>query len=408
MKLLSVALTCSLLSLSVNAFAAADIETVFNTPGFHGASTSTIEDKLIEMTRMAKPGSTIRAALYGVDRKPIMQELVLASMRGVDVQVVLDGGNFSRSQEEGSAVNMLVHGFDGNEGLRCANEASEDCVKFCHGPLEGPIKLLKLKKNYQLGGSCRGLVINHNKLFLFSELQDGSKNVIAQTSANMQTHQLEMYNDLVIIKNDEAFFDGFMDYWNKLHTDRTVLLKKSFPNIHSQDSRLTSYFFPRLVSKDPVADLLKRVDCHIPGSTIRASQAAFTRSKVAKEMKRLKDEGCSLQVIVRIDPAQHSPARDVRETIGTDMVVLPYKGTGPGEESVNSIHTKIVLIDAAIDGSSEKIPVVLTGSHNLDLFSLRTNDETLIQIRDQDVFNSYMRFLDRILSDAQAAGVRTF
>jgi hypothetical protein len=404
MNFLSTSLTVVLLVFSTSVHAL-DIETVFNTPGFRGASTTTVEDKLIDLVRSAKIGSTIRGALYNIDRAPLMRELVLASQRGVDVEMVLDGGNLPSASIEGSAVNQLVSGFDGNDGLRCSGE---DCVKFCHGPLQGAIKLLKIKKNYPLGGSCRGLVINHNKLFLFSELTDGSKNIVAQTSANMMAGQLKMYNDLIIIKNEENFFNGFMDYWQKLKGDKTVLLKKSFPTIHGEGDKLTSYFFPRMVSQDPVLELLKRVNCHLPNSSIRASQAAFTRSKVAREMERLKAEGCSLQVIARIDPTQSSPGKDVRQILGSDLVVLPFRGSTPEEQADNSIHTKVVLIDASIDGSAEKIPVVLTGSHNLDLFSLRTNDETLIEIRDQTVFNSYQLFLDRILDDARSAGLKTF
>ena len=386
---------------------ALQIETVFNTPGFTGLSTPTVENKLIDMIKMSVPGAKIRVALYGVDREPIMKELVYASQRGVDVQVVLDGGNLARAKIQGHAVNMLVDGFDGNNGLVCQNE-NEDCIKFCNGPLAAPLKLLKLKKNYDLGKGCRGLVNNHNKLFLFSELSDGTKNVVAQTSANMALHQLEMYNDLIIVKNDAIFFDHFATYWGKLKEDKTVFLKKAFPSISSDEKRLKAYFFPRLVGKDPVKDLLRKVNCKLPNSTIRAAQSAFTRGGVAEQMKRLKDEGCKVEVIARIDPVQSSPGTKVREALTDSLVVLPFRGAAPEEQLKNSIHTKIVLINASIDNSTEKIPVVLTGSHNLDLFSLRTNDETLIEVRDQQVFDQYNQFLDQILSDARSAGVRLF
>ena len=58
-------LLCILLSAVVSR---AEIENVFSTPGFKGQYSFTIENKLIEMTRMAVPGSTIRAALYSFDR----------------------------------------------------------------------------------------------------------------------------------------------------------------------------------------------------------------------------------------------------------------------------------------------------------------------------------------------------
>lgn len=387
---------------------AMDIEPIFNTPGFTGEATTTIEDKLIDMIRDAKPGSKIRGALYHISRENLAQELVMASHRGVDVEMVLDGGTADQIEQVGTPLNILVYGFTGYaEGLRCA--AGQQCVKMCRGPLAGPIGLLGLKKNHDLGNGCSGLIANHNKFFLFSELEDGTKDIVAQTSANMADGQLKMYNDLLLIKNDAGFFEDFMHYWAKLKDDRTVLLRRAFRTIESEEGLLKSYFFPRLVSKDPVKELLKKVSCHLPGSVIKASQSAFTRSGVAREMARLRSEGCELMVIARIDPVQRSPGRRVVRAIGDDdLHVLPYRGRGEGEQAENSIHTKIVMVNASIDGSEEKIPVVLTGSHNLDLFSLRGNDETLIEVRNQEVYDAYDAFLTQILEDARSAGITVF
>ena len=388
----------ALMAAGLNSFGAG-IENVFNAPGYRGESGFEVENKVLEMTRMAVPGSTIRAALYGVNRVIVMKELIAASKRGVDVRLVLDGGNMENVNTPGHAINILVNELQCNTGT--------GCVHFCEGPLEGPLKLVGIKKeNYTLGGSCRGLAINHNKLFLFSQLSDGSSSVIAQTSANMNQGQLKMYQDMMILKGDQELFTEFSKYWARLVLDKTVLFKKSYPTVHAKNLPVSVYFFPRFTGSDPVLELLKRVNCKLPGSGIRASQAAFTRSKVAKEMKRLKDEGCSLQVIARVDPKQFSPSASVKKSLGDSLLVLPYEGKLPEEQSENSIHTKIVMINASIDNSATKIPVVLTGSHNLDLFSLRTNDEVLIEVRDQETYNRYNQFLDQILFDARSAGIK--
>lgn len=382
------------------AIAGLEVEAIFNTPGFRGESTSTIEDKIISLTRLAVPGSKIRVALYRVGRVQIIQALADASKRGVDVQLVLDGGNKAFRNEQGHAVNVLT------QEIRCPE--GENCVKFCAGPLKAPLSLIKIKKGYDVGGSCRGLIINHNKLFLFSELSDGRKNVIVQTSANMMKHQLEMYNDLLILKNDSVLFNGLNEYWESLKRDTTVL-KKSFPTIHSEASRTKIYFFPRLISgSDPIEELLKKVNCRLPGSRIRAAQSSFSRGAVAKQLKRLIYEGCYVEVITRIDPQQRSPGDKVREALGEQLIVLPYKGDTPEKQHKNSLHTKILIIDASIDNSAEKIPVVLTGSHNIDIFSLRANDETLFEIRDRDLYNSYNFFLDKIVVDARSAALPIF
>lgn len=339
----------------------------------------------------------IRVALYRVDRVPVMQALVDASRRGVDVQVVLDGGNKPFKKVSGHAIQLLA------SELQC--KPGEKCVKFCSGPLKTPLSLLKIKDGYRVGGSCRGLAINHNKLFLFSELSDGRKNIIAQTSANIMTHQLEMYNDLLLINNDKSFFLGFMNYWKRLKSDNTVL-KKSYPTLTSTDEKVKAYFFPRLVSgSDPVEELLKKVNCRLPNSRIRGAQSAFTRGSVAKQLKRLINEGCVVDIISRVDFLQKSPGKKVIKSLGDNLFVLPYRGLLAEHQHPNSIHTKIVMIDASIDSSAEKIPVVFTGSHNLDLWSLRANDEVLLEVRDRKVHDRYNDFLDKIVMDAQAAGV---
>lgn len=376
------------------------MEAVFNTPGFSGNKTNDIEDKLVEMTRKAVAGSQIRIAMYTLERVPLVNELVLASQRGVDVQLVLDGGNAAFAKTDGHAINILVN------GLNCNLENQQGCIKFCDGPLSGILAPFKLKKDYPLGRSCRGVGTNHNKFFLFTELSDGSRDIIAQTSASLSDGQLRLYNDLLIIKNDVVLFNGLVDYWHKLKGDRTVL-KKSFPTLISDESSAKAYFFPRKFSNDPVLVLLSKVRCHLPGSSIRVLQSSFSLVYLANQMKKLASQGCALQVVARIDPRQRSLPDEVKSALGEHLTILPFRGKKSHEKSFNSIHSKVILINASIDDSPEKTAVVLTGSLNLDYVSVNHNDETLFEIRNLELFKKYDNYMDQILSDAEAAGVKT-
>ncbi len=209
----------------------------------------------------------------------------------------------------------------------------------------------------------------------------------------------------MIIKNDEIFFNHLFNYWQKLKKDKTQLFKKSFPTISEDENYLTAYFFPRVTAQDPIKALLRRVNCKLSDSVIRVAHSSFSRHKVAYELKRLKEEGCKVEVIARIDPSQRSPSKKVKKALTDSLVLLPYEGKNPDEQAENSIHTKIVTINASIDDSPEKIQVVLTGSYNLDVISLRTNDETLLQVRDPEIYERYNRFLDQILFDARASNL---
>lgn len=379
---------------------AQQLETLFNEPGFTGQSTLTIEDKIIDLSRQAVPGSTLKAALYQMDRAPVADALVEASKRGVKVDLVMDGGNLKYAKIPGHAINKLI------EGLQC--QPGDDCLHFCKGPISGVIKLAGISTKYPLGKGCRGIVINHNKLFLFSELQDGTKNMVLQTSANMMDDMLIMYNDLIMVKNDKSFFDGFNEYFAALKTDHTILFKKSFRDLISQDQKIKAYFFPRTFGADPILQIFKRVNCKLPGSSIRIFQAAFNRHKIAERLKQLEAEGCSLEVITRKDPEEFSPGKRMEDILGSSMIVLPYQGKTPEENSVNSTHTKIGIIDASMDNSPEKIKTVITGSHNWDLFSLKTNDETVLEIRDPEIYDQYNDFISRALATARAENVHIF
>ncbi|PIS11309.1 MAG: hypothetical protein COT73_04700, partial [Bdellovibrio sp. CG10_big_fil_rev_8_21_14_0_10_47_8] len=293
----------------------------------------------------------------------------------------------------GSSIDLLLHGSEQFPALSCSEEP---CVKFC----DGPISFKAGKKHF--GGSCHGLVINHNKFILFSELP-GAKNVVVQTSANLTHNQLRNYNDLIIFRDDEVLYDGFMQYWKSLLKDDTKLT--AFKTLVDRN-HVKVYFFPRLIGSDPVLKLLKRVSCQIPGSMVRVSEASFTRKDIAKELQRLSGEGCDVKVIARLDQRVHSPSKGVIKALGADMKILPFKGKLESEKLANTIHTKLMLIDASIDGSPERIPVVLTGSHNLDLFSLKTNDEVLMEVHDRAIFQRYLQFWNQILADAESANIQ--
>ncbi len=368
------------------------ISTVFNTPGFSNQSTLTIENKLIQTITEALPGSSIRVAMYILDRPSVARALVLAAERQIDVQLVLDGRN--ERYADASAIDIVINGFAGHSGIESCSE--KPCVKFCHGPLSA----LKLGHG-NIGGSCHGLVINHNKFFLFSALTGARQDVVIQTSANIDQYQLRKYNDLVEIDNDADLYQGYANYWAGLKRDRTRL---TAPCGFTGLSGTRVYLFPRLIGKDPVVGLLKRVSCELPGSTIRASESDFGRIGVSKELARLERAGCSVRILVVDDPELQQPGQKARRLLGDSLALIRDRY----QDDTNSVHTKLMLIDASIDGSPLKKKVILTGSHNLDQFSEKTNDETLLEINDEKTYETYLTFWKQIVTEAHDAKIADF
>lgn len=382
------AVLAGLLSLA-GVVAQAKIEAVFNTPGFGGAATETIETKLIEMIRNAEVGSSIRIAMYTFNNKEVAIELVRAGARGVDVQVVLDGKNKDLLESPRSAPSILVNGItQGDQKVPPLQCSAKRCVTFC---TDG------------LGSSCLGAHINHNKLYLFSRLSDGRSDVVAQSSANLSEAQKFNYNDLLIIDGDKALFSKFTRYWKKLKQDD---MKLGGVDSVKGDGPIRAHFSPVFFfGSDPIREVLDKVDCRLAGSRIRVAHSRFKDSRVAtaERLRQLSSQGCDVKVIVRDEPGKNSPGSSVVKALrGLDLTILPYEN----DEAVkNSIHTKLILIDASLNGSKTRVPIVLTGSHNLNGNSLRYNDEVLLDVRGRAIFNQYLKFWNRIKSDAEAAGL---
>jgi len=374
---------------------ALDAEAVFNEPGFHGQPSYTIENKLVSLIDQAAPDSEIHMSMYQMTRTPVIKALIRASHRGVDVHMVFDGSNYFDNLKPGNGVDLLVNGSEETGRLICK---TKPCVRFCSGPLHVKIK------GQTFGGSCNGLVINHNKFLLFSKLMDGSENVVAQSSSNLEDEQMHDYQDLVIIRGDRGLYEGYLDYWQQQNRDKTHYLDTHKDAVG--DGSVVAKFFPRVIARDPVMQLLRRVSCEPAGSMIRVAEADINRLNVAARLRDLAKAGCDVKVITRIDPEMFSPTVGVVKRLGSNILILPFQGKTALDRAVNTIHTKLILIDAAIDGSTERRQMVVTGSHNLDFFSLHTNDETLLEIEDTPLYSTYLAFWNRINSEARASGMR--
>jgi phosphatidylserine/phosphatidylglycerophosphate/cardiolipin synthase-like enzyme len=139
---------------------------------------------------------------------------------------------------------------------------------------------------------------------------------------------------------------------------------------------------------------------------VRIVESRFddARVKVAQRLKELSEAGCDVKVISRIEPSMHSPGSKVKSNLGDNLIVLPYQGPTPKEQSVNAVHAKIVMIDAVMTGSPDRERIVMAGSHNLNGTSLKDNDEVVLKMSERTIFDSYLKFWNRIYDDAVAAG----
>jgi hypothetical protein len=185
----------------------------------------TIEDEIVHLTQAAIPGSRLRVAVFNFNRMRVADALIAAQARGVDVGVVAD----ERNQVEDPPGSGQFRWNDAITRLRAALPA--DRMIICGGA-DVP----------RDGGGCMGTTINHNKFVLASELCDGSRGVVAQSSANFTDGQLILHNNMVVIRDDAPLFAAYDRYWDDLATDRRNL---SYYRQADGDSGTRVFFFPR-------------------------------------------------------------------------------------------------------------------------------------------------------------------
>jgi phosphatidylserine/phosphatidylglycerophosphate/cardiolipin synthase-like enzyme len=322
---------------------------VFSVRNASSSQSLIVEDTLVTLIRQAVPGSRIRIAIYNFSRNNVSAELIAAARRGVDVRIVLDGGT---PTDPGTEVPAL------RAGLGAAN------VTVCTAP----------------GTSCIGTGIMHHKTFLFSQLSDGSRNVVVQASHNLTTSQLSMHNNAVIVRGDDALFAGYESVWEDLRRD---VENPNYYRIVDGMFSTRAYFFPR-ASGDTMVSILDNATCDAT-SRIRVAMAFFTdaRIAVAQALARRAREGCSVSVVIGNGaiPAGTNVLSTLRGA-GVVVTLYPTRTNGWG------LHSKYVLIDAPYSGTRRQL--VLTGSHNWTGPSLDSNDESLLKIEDAALFNTYL------------------
>jgi phosphatidylserine/phosphatidylglycerophosphate/cardiolipin synthase-like enzyme len=323
-------------------------EAVFNTPQ-NGAADLAIEAKITELVNLAVPGSTVRVALFHWTRLPMVEPFVAAAARGVDVRIVLDRDNRDQNGEHNAAVKALEAGL--------------------------PAGSVTLCRDAQNTGACIGTNINHNKFFLFSELADGSKNVVGQSSQNFTTTQTHLWNNLVIIRNDAGLYAGYLKYWGDL---KAQTQNANYYTVVDGEGGTRAYFFPR-ASGDTVEGVLDNVDC--PGADLRLAMAIFTtgRTNVANKLVALKQAGCGVEAVLG-----EGAAAEIISTLKAGGVKVTEFLAPTGE----SVHSKYLLIEGSYNGQPGR-KLVWTGSHNYSDNALRDNDEALLKVDDATVYDAY-------------------
>ncbi len=340
-----------------------DKTVVFTVPNAQGTPDLTIERALLTLIAHAAPGSTIRIAMYTFTRTSISNALLAAHRRGVDVRLVLD---------------RVAVGEDPHRDLAAALPAG--AVTVCHPD--------------DAEGSCIGTNINHNKLALFSALQDGTRDIVAQSSANFTTAQTKMHNNLVVIRGDHALFTAYSDYWNDLQRQ---MRDPDYYHSEAGSTGARAYFFPRS-DGDTILGVLTSTDC-TAGAHLRLAIPYWTsaRLEIATRLGEMFRAGCEVEVVAGNDDG--NPAPEVAAAFSAAGVPVTLYAVGPAGQGV---HSKYLLIEGRYFERDDQ-HLVWTGSHNFSGPSLTSNDEVLLKVDDRALYDAFVADWTRIREMAAAS-----
>ncbi|MFE6038974.1 phospholipase D-like domain-containing protein [Streptomyces sp. NPDC056452] len=364
---------------------------VFNNPLGSQADQEAIREKILGFIRTSPQGSSIKVALYHFWDQEVAQALADAhSERGVSVQLMLDESTVSSRPTDASY-----------ETLRASLGTDLTGGSF--------VGLCPAGKSC-LGRPEFGQSINHNKFWLFSQV-DGAADVVVQTSSNLSPSSYSMFwNDAFVATYNTGLYQSYSSYFGKLTGRDWATWKYT----SASWSPYKAYFFPYYPgtgnSTDTIWNTLDNVACAYTasdGSTkatkVRVGMFKFTRQGVADKLVELKKAGCSVELVyTETDSADSSGTAGTWEKLHSVSGLNPvcyFEDTDQKPSTAQRIiHSKYLLIDGKYDGAVNK--VVWTGSHNYSGPALRENDEALLKIDDSAVHDAYLANFTSIKSHA--------
>lgn len=333
-----------------------------------GSTSTIIFDNIVSYIKATPEQSSIYVSIYLFEYAPIIDALIKASERDVQLFIMTDNS-------------------DRSDNLSTIN-------KFRN--LDGQVEVIGVTND------ASSIAINHNKYILFSEVEavggEILKNIVFQTSQNFHSKGQKKLQDAVIISNT-GLFNAYVEYYNKMKSRALSGMEKFeyFEYLDSSNEVMVTFYPKRkngeTYGEDSVIEILDQITD--PSSTtikIAMSDWSDSRSYIIDELIRLSDSGATIEVITK---SGKGPAvmqgLQVLEDHGAFVKVFNMGSTGPAK--IN-IHTKIMLVDGVLAGNQQKF--VMTGTQNFTLNALWNNNETSLFLMDSNLIEEYEDFLKEL------------
>ncbi|MFE2267112.1 phospholipase D-like domain-containing protein [Streptomyces griseosporeus] len=343
---------------------------VFNNPKGTVAEQNAVKDHIIKAIDNTVSGRLIRASLYALKDQDYADALIRAHQRGVEVRVVLDAA-YADSTAVASLKAELGTSMSATSWVHVCGAAGA-CIAT--------------------GGTNP---INHNKFFTFSRIGDTAgvgEDVVIQTSANQTSVNVDKYwNNAYTVVGNTDLYTAYVNYFNDLAAENRTNNYYTTAKVGTEKY----YFFPQSTG-DVVVDVLNNVSCtgnttvgtSTHRSIVRVAAFALHRDAVAQALAGLADQGCSVQIV-------YANSNDEAILKGHANLSLKKLNTTDGY----LVHSKYFTIEGNYAGHPDT-KWTFTGSHNLDMSSLRDNDEALLRLEGAAPHDAYAQNFDLLRSYA--------
>ena len=341
------------------------IETSYNSPPVGGADDSVVR-RLATMIDQTPVGSAIFGTLFSLSIGYVRDALVAANNRGSPVFIMHNNADHANTLPVQLSA-PTPRGLGANH-------------RWSGRPFPDP--------QHRYGAIATGPGSDlHTKLFLFEATVDPEgalrHDVSWWGSVNCSVHSgTEKYNNAIAVYDDPTLFTNFKTklwdlLWNETHFPDNDFYNSSRRRGTFEggpSTGVTAYCSPEQ-STDLWANRLALVDAGPRTEVYLAMDKFFdSRVKVADQLVRIARRGGTMQVAVGDDPG------DLGSLVRTRLA-----GAGIPLRSTN-IHDKLALVHSAYNGSAAARRIVFNGSHNLTQDANSVNDELLVKIFSDPVF----------------------
>ena len=355
-----------------------------------------IERKVIDTINRTPKGSTIRIAIYSLDRMNVARALVAAHRRGVKVQVLLN------DHWENAAV-RTVRAEIGKDPRR--NNFIYKCRQSCRGAANEFNNL-------------------HSKIYLFSQA-GRSEDVVAVGSANMTRNAaIHQWNDLYFTDGDHELFRQMVGLFNDMRKDHDTRQEPmafcgtpltgvcddsvdkhtvvAFPRVSRPKDDLVVHLLDRVrcLTPDPVTGKVKRTRLALSMHTMRGARGDY----LAEAIRQKWVQGCDVRVTYGLI-GYHTKGVIAAPT---KRGRIPLRSTGMdynlddnfdlNNDGIDDLildyysHQKYLIVQGTYNGVPDS-SMVLTGSVNWSSLST-ANDEVWFTVRGAVVAKKYLRNFD--------------